>query len=93
MFKSLGQPRAFAPRVHLLICALHSYYIVRHGNVSVPDMYNFHGMYRYSPKFATNWRALVAFFIGCLPPLPGFIDNIVKAGGGTTTVSEGGQHL
>jgi NCS1 family nucleobase:cation symporter-1 len=69
------------------------YYIVRRGNVSVPDMYDFHGMYRYSPKFASNWRAVVAFFIGCIPPLPGFVNNIVAAGHGTTGVSEGGQHL
>jgi nucleobase:cation symporter-1, NCS1 family len=69
------------------------YYIVRRGNVSVPDMYNFHGIYRYSPKYATNWRAVVAFFIGCIPPLPGFIDNIVQAGGSKTNVSIGGQHL
>ncbi|KIW05845.1 hypothetical protein, variant [Verruconis gallopava] len=69
------------------------YYIVRRGNVSVPDMYNFHGMYRYSPKFASNWRAVVAFFIGCIPPLPGFVDNIVRAGGSKTSVSLGGQHL
>ncbi|ETN41081.1 uncharacterized protein HMPREF1541_03016 [Cyphellophora europaea CBS 101466] len=69
------------------------YYIVRRGKVSVPDMYNFHGMYRYSPKFATNWRAVAAFFIGCVPPLPGFVNNIVVAGDGTTGVSVGGQHL
>lgn len=69
------------------------YYIVRRGNVSVPDMYDFHGMYRYSPKLGSNWRAVVAFFIGCIPPLPGFVDNIVRAGQGTTSVSEGGQHL
>ncbi|KAF2731237.1 hypothetical protein EJ04DRAFT_514740 [Polyplosphaeria fusca] len=69
------------------------YYIVRRGNVSVPDMYDFHGIYRYSPKFASNWRAVVAFFIGCIPPLPGFINNIVVAGDGTTKVSLGGQHL
>ncbi|KAF1966531.1 hypothetical protein BU23DRAFT_486186 [Bimuria novae-zelandiae CBS 107.79] len=69
------------------------YYIVRRGNVSVPDMYDFHGMYRYSPKFASNWRAVVAFFIGCIPPLPGFVNNIVVSGHGTTSVSEGGQHL
>ncbi|KAJ4362262.1 hypothetical protein N0V83_010355 [Neocucurbitaria cava] len=69
------------------------YYIVRRGNVSVPDMYNFHGMYRYSPKFASNWRAVVAFFIGCIPPLPGFVNNIVVAGNEKTTVSLGGQHL
>ena len=71
----------------------HSYFIVRRGNVSVPDMYNFHGMYRYSPRFATNWRALLAFIIGCVPPLPGFVNNIVVAGHGTTSVSIGGQHL
>ncbi|PBP17385.1 hypothetical protein BUE80_DR011862 [Diplocarpon rosae] len=69
------------------------YYIVRRCNVSVPDMYNFHGMYRYSPKFASNWRAVVAFFIGSIPPLPGFVDNIIVAGMGKTSVSIGGQHL
>ncbi|KAG9499368.1 hypothetical protein J7337_010188 [Fusarium musae] len=69
------------------------YYILRRGKVSVPDMYDFHGIYRYSQKWGTNWRAVVAFFIGCTPPLPGFIDNIVQAGGGHTGVSLGGQHL
>ena len=70
-----------------------SYYIVRRGNVSVPDMYNFHGIYRYSPRYGSNWRAVTAFVIGCIPPLPGFIDNIVAAGNETTSVSLGGQHL
>ena len=69
------------------------YYIVRRGKVSVPDMYNFHGIYRYSPKFASNWRAVTAFFIGAIPPLPGFVNNIVAAGMETTKVSTGGQHL
>lgn len=58
---------------------LHSYYITRHGNVSVPDMYNFRGIYRYSAKYATNWRAVVALIIGFAPPLPGFISNIVTS--------------
>lgn len=74
----------------ILMC---DYFIVRHRNVSVPDMYWFHGIYRYSPKFATNWRAVAAFFIGCTPPLPGFVNNIVVAGGDTTKISTGGQHL
>lgn len=69
------------------------YFIVRRRNVSVPDMYNFHGIYRYSPKYASNWRAVAAFFIGCIPPLPGFVNNIEVAGGGHTSVSTGGQHL
>ena len=71
----------------------YSYYIVRRGNVSVPDMYDFNGMYRYSQKFGSNWRAVTAFFIGCIPPLPGFVNNIQVAGGGKTSVSVGGQHL
>lgn len=73
----------------------HSYFIVRRTNVSVPDMYWFHGIYRYSPKFASNWRALAAFLIGCIPPLPGFVNNIVVAGSknASTSVSIGGQHL
>lgn len=69
------------------------YYIVRRGNVSVPDMYNFHGIYRYSPRYASNWRAVTAFFIGCIPPLPGFVNNIVVAGNSKTGVTAGGQHL
>jgi NCS1 family nucleobase:cation symporter-1 len=56
-------------------------------------MYNFHGIYRYSPRFASNWRAIVALIIGCIPPLPGFVNSIVAAGNGKTSVSLGGQHL
>ena len=89
-----------APQSHLTIimCAnisYCSYFIVRRGNVSVPDMYWFHGIYRYQPKIATNWRAVAAFFIGCVPPLPGFVNNIIVAGNGNPTpvVSIGGQHL
>lgn len=70
------------PMTAILMC---DYYIVRRGNVSVPAMYDFHGMYRYHPKFATNWRALVALVIGFAPPLPGFINNIssdIKVSGG-----------
>lgn len=77
----------------MLTLSFSSYYILRRGKVSVPDMYDFHGIYRYSHKWGTNWRAVAAFFIGCTPPLPGFVDNIVRAGGGHTGVSLGGQHL
>jgi NCS1 family nucleobase:cation symporter-1 len=65
-----------------------SYYIVRRGKVSVPDMYNFHGIYRYN-KYATNWRSVAALVLGFAPPLPGFIQNIQT----TIPVSMGGQHL
>ncbi|KAK5724998.1 hypothetical protein LTR17_013384 [Elasticomyces elasticus] len=65
------------------------YYIVRRGRVSVPDMYNFHGMYRYSARWATNWRSVVALILGFAPPLPGFIHNIES----TIKVSSGGQNI
>lgn len=65
------------------------YYIVRRGRVSVPDLYNFHGIYRYSPKFATNWRAVVALIIGFAPPLPGFINDIQS----TISVSAGAKNM
>ncbi|KAK4951492.1 hypothetical protein LTR10_010468 [Elasticomyces elasticus] len=65
------------------------YYIVRRGRVSVPDMYNFHGMYRYSARWATNWRSVVALIIGFAPPLPGFIHNIESG----IRVSSGGQNI
>ncbi|KAH7082878.1 permease for cytosine/purines, uracil, thiamine, allantoin-domain-containing protein [Paraphoma chrysanthemicola] len=66
------------------------YYIVRRGNVSVPDMYNFHGIYRYSARWATNWRSVVAMTIGFLPPLPGFINSVSLD---TISISLGGKHL
>lgn len=66
------------------------YYIVRRGNVSVPDMYNFDGMYRYSARFATNWRSVVALIMGFAPPLPGFINSVSL---NTINLSDGGKHL
>jgi len=66
------------------------YYIARRGNVSVPDMYNFHGIYRYSPRYATNWRAVVALIMGFAPPLPGFINSVSL---NTISISNGGKHL
>jgi len=65
------------------------YYLVRRGRVSVPDMYNFHGVYRYSAKYATNWRAVAALIIGFAPPLPGFINNIQN----TIPISAGGKEI
>jgi NCS1 family nucleobase:cation symporter-1 len=66
------------------------YYITRRGNVSVPDMYNFHGMYRYSSRYATNWRSVVAMLMGFAPPLPGFINSVSL---NTIDVSSGGKNL
>lgn len=71
------------------------YYITRRGCVSVPDMYDFHGIYRYSAKYATKWRSIAALVVGFAPPLPGFISNIVvsQQEDPTPIVNAGGQHL
>jgi hypothetical protein len=53
-------------------------------------MYNFHGMYRYSARYATNWRSVVALIVGFAPPLPGFINNVSL---NTIDISSGGKHL
>jgi len=53
-------------------------------------MYNFHGIYRYSPRFATNWRAVAALVIGFAPPLAGFINSVSL---GEISVSDGGKNL
>ncbi|KAH4127776.1 hypothetical protein HBI17_007570 [Parastagonospora nodorum] len=66
------------------------YYISRRGNVSVPDMYNFDGMYRYSARYATNWRSVVALIVGFVPPLPGFINSVSL---NTIDIDDGGKHL
>jgi NCS1 family nucleobase:cation symporter-1 len=58
-------------------------------------MYDFHGIYRYSAKYATNWRAVAAMIVGFAPPLPGFINNIAisQEKNPQSIVSLGGQHL
>jgi len=53
-------------------------------------MYRFDGIYRYSPKYATNWRSVVALIVGFAPPLPGFVDSIDQ---GQTGVALAGQHM
>ncbi|KAK3110894.1 hypothetical protein LTR53_014362 [Teratosphaeriaceae sp. CCFEE 6253] len=71
------------------------YYITRRKNVSVPDMYNFQGIYRYSARYGTNWRSAVALILGSAPPLPGFISSIVTSQQTIPKpiVAPGGQHL
>jgi NCS1 family nucleobase:cation symporter-1 len=53
-------------------------------------MYDFHGMYRYSARYGTNWRSVVALFMGFLPPLPGFINSVSL---NTIHMADGGKHL
>ncbi|KAK7206005.1 hypothetical protein BZA70DRAFT_150547 [Myxozyma melibiosi] len=71
----------------LLGILLSDYYFVHNRKYDIPELYNFNGRYRYMNGF--NWRAFLAFFIGWVPLLPGFIPVIQ---GGSVT-SEGISHL
>jgi NCS1 family nucleobase:cation symporter-1 len=46
------------------------YWIVRHRQLSLADLYKYDGRYAYSGGW--NWRAIAAVFIGVIPVLPGF---------------------
>ncbi|KPV76726.1 uncharacterized protein RHOBADRAFT_51725 [Rhodotorula graminis WP1] len=51
------------------------YYVLRHRQLSLPDLFVTHrSCYWYTGGF--NWRALVAFALGVVPSLPGFIRSI-----------------
>ncbi|KAK9365539.1 permease for cytosine/purines, uracil, thiamine, allantoin-domain-containing protein [Lipomyces kononenkoae] len=62
------------------------FYFVHKQKYHVYQLYDFHGMYRY--KYGFNWRAFLAFTIGWVPLLPGFIPTVSNI----TTVS-GMVHL
>lgn len=61
-----------APISGILIC---DYWIVHKEMLSVPEMYDVQGIYRYN-KWGTNWRAAVAFLVGFAPLLPGFAASV-----------------
>lgn len=58
-------------------------------------MYDFQGIYRYSAKYASDWRAAAALILGFAPPLPGFLNSIITSTKTVkhTIVSKGGQDL
>ncbi|KAK7203300.1 permease for cytosine/purines, uracil, thiamine, allantoin-domain-containing protein [Myxozyma melibiosi] len=51
------------------------FYFVHKRRYDVWELYNPHGIYRYN-KYGTNWRSFVAFFIGWVPLLPGFLPKV-----------------
>lgn len=67
---------------------LSDYYFVHKKKYNVWEMYDKNGIYRYN-KIGTNWRAVVAFFVGWVPLLPGFIPTVNSS----VTVSTGITHL
>jgi len=47
------------------------YYLLRHQQLDVPDLYRYHGRYTYRGGF--NTAALLALLIGVAPNVPGFL--------------------
>ena len=64
------------------------YWLVRKGNYDVGAMYDGSHNAKYYFWYGVNLRAVVAFIIGFLLPLPGFIASF-----GTTTVSVGATRM
>ncbi|KAK5273531.1 hypothetical protein LTR96_000131 [Exophiala xenobiotica] len=59
------------------------YYLILNKKLNIHELYNGHGIYRYS-KVGINWRAYASFFIAVAPLLPGFsksINNSLDVGG------------
>ncbi|TVY44185.1 putative permease [Lachnellula subtilissima] len=62
---------------------LADYYIVHRRTYDIEEMYLPNGIYRYN-KFGTNWRAVAAWLVGCVPLIPGFASSLAVdfSGGG-----------
>ncbi|KAK9463555.1 permease for cytosine/purines, uracil, thiamine, allantoin-domain-containing protein [Lipomyces oligophaga] len=51
------------------------FYFVHRRKYDVWELYKPDGIYRYN-KYGINWRSFVAFFVGWVPLLPGFITKV-----------------
>ncbi|CAK7212331.1 hypothetical protein SCUCBS95973_001427 [Sporothrix curviconia] len=61
------------------------FWLVKHGHVDIPALYDPHGRYRFSK--GCNWRAFVAFIVPVAPLLPGLAESI--SGASAVHVSNG----
>ena len=50
------------------------YYVLRHQQLSVAELYQYHGRYAY--RHGVNWAAMLALALGILPNVPGFLTAI-----------------
>ena len=50
------------------------YYLLRHQQLDVPDLYRYEGRYTY--QRGVNYRAMLALVIGILPNVPGFLQAV-----------------
>ena len=64
----IGYGALLGPVAGILIA---DYFVVRHGELVVDDLYRRDGIYEYSHGF--NWIAIGALILGVAPSLPGFV--------------------
>jgi NCS1 nucleoside transporter family len=75
------------PIAAILVC---DFWIIHNGKYDTLALYQPNGIYRYTA--GVNWRAIVAFVIGVVPNLPGFIQSInpnIDVGAGARPYSFG----
>ena len=65
----IGYSALLGPVAGILIV---DYYLIRHTQLDVDDLYQENGRYTYSSGW--NWIAIIAFVLGVLPNVPGFLN-------------------
>ena len=65
----IGYSALLGPVAGILIV---DYYLIRHTQLDVDDLYKENGRYTYSAGW--NWIAIIAFVLGVLPNVPGFLN-------------------
>lgn len=76
------------PIAAIMVC---DFWWIHGGKYDTLALYTPESIYRYN-KFGVNWRAVVAFLVGVIPNLPGFINSInpsIKVGVGARPYSFG----
>lgn len=86
---ALGAYAIFLSSIAGVICA--DYFVIRRGYINMMHLFLSHknSYYMYDNKYGMNWRALVAYFCGIAPNLPGFINDVSPQ----NKVSAGARHL
>lgn len=69
----IGYSALLGPIVAILLC---DYYLIRGCRLDTAQLYQRHGRYRYQGGF--NTRALLAFVLGVVPNIPGFLVQLGK---------------
>jgi nucleobase:cation symporter-1, NCS1 family len=64
------------------------YFLVRKGFLDLPSLFNAHDSGLYYFHFGFHWRGYVAYIVGMIPALPGFLHTC-----GVSGISVGAQRL